>query len=90
MKSLERKTMGELKTESLRGVSFFNGYIDNNLLATITGIFEDKRTKKVIIGVNYPSTGSFAYHPLDCCKNYVLANPKEVENATKKCAEYSE
>jgi hypothetical protein len=90
MKNLERKTVGELKGESLRGISFFNGHIDNNLLATITGIYKDERTKKVLIEVNYPSTGSFAYHPLDCCKNYFLANSKEVENVKKKCAEYSE
>lgn len=90
MKNLERKTIGELDTNSLRGVSFFSGDINNNLMATIVGVFEDKITKEVIVEVNYPSTGTHNYHSFDSCKKYYVAKGEEVKKAIGKFKDYSE
>jgi len=90
MTNLERKTLGELSLDSLKGAYFFSGDIKNNLLATITNVFQDKKTKEVTIWVNYPSTGSSFRYTLESCKNYFLANHEEARAATKGCKEYSE
>jgi len=90
MGNLERKTLGELSLASLEGTSFFSGNIENNSLATITGVIEDKQSKEIIICVNYPSTGSSSRYPLESCKKYFIANSEEVNAATKKCKGCSE
>jgi len=90
MANLERKTLGELNIDSLNGASFFSGDIKNNLLATITNVFKDKKTQEIIIWVNYPSTGSSSRCSLESCKDYFLANSEEVKATTKEYKGYSE